>query len=102
MQPLSWEQRIKVTDAASRARNTGRDLAEYLNEYGLLATPQWAARVRADTIKDVIAELENASPIELTGGRYHTGSWTAADLIAGIIDRLKLIEAAAREEKWIK
>lgn len=50
MLPLDIATRMKVTDALTRASMTGRDAAEYLHAYGLLASAEWSRNVQADAI----------------------------------------------------
>lgn len=101
MEPLSWDHRKKITDAVDRATTNGRDLPEYLNEYGLLATPQWQSRIRADAIRDVINALEHLPAAAVIGSSYHTGNWTANDIIAGFLKKLAEVEDLARKGEWL-
>lgn len=50
MLPLDIATRMKVTDALTRAAMTGRDVAEYLHSYGLLASDEWCRKVQAEAI----------------------------------------------------
>lgn len=51
--------RVAVGSAIARANDTGQDVAEYLHRYGLLATPQWKARVEAKTILKIAQAIED-------------------------------------------
>lgn len=73
MLPLDVRTRMKVTDALTRANMTGRDLAEYLHTYGLLASEEWFRTVQADAIA-TLAKRMSAHPATM----WHTeqvASW---------------------------
>jgi hypothetical protein len=94
---LSYSQRMKITDSITRANNTGQDVAEYLHRYGLIATPQWAARIKAEAIGEFISYLEGASLADVIGDKYRAGSWTADDVLRGVITKLRNLEQRTRE-----
>lgn len=61
MPPLDAVTRKRVTLAVARAIANGRDIAEYLNSYGLLASSWWKRQVQADAIA-TLAERMSAHP----------------------------------------
>lgn len=96
MRPLDWETHAKVTDAISRAGKNDRDVAEYLHSYGLLATPQWRARIEGDAIAKAAAFLEALPVPVLLGHKWATGHYTASDVAAGLLEVLRELEKVAR------
>lgn len=87
MQPLDPEFRLTVEAAIKRARDTGRDLPEYLHTYGLLASPQWRQRVEALLIATVADEVRSLRLADLLGG-YGAGHATAQDVLFAVSNRL--------------
>lgn len=53
MEMLETGFRGRVTEALNRAASSGQDPVEYLNRYGLLASPQWEAHLRARIASEV-------------------------------------------------
>lgn len=99
MIPIDDATRREVSAALTRARAQGRDEVEYLNSYGLLATRHWRNMVRVEAITEVIEILERANVAGLAGHAYATGSWTAADILRGVLSLLgRLRERIKREQ----
>lgn len=102
MKPLDEATRTKVTAALLRARGQGRDEAEYLNQYGLLASRDRQSLAHAEAVAEVIEVFERLSLVELIGNKYTSGSWTASDVVTGILDRLYRLREEARQGRWVE
>lgn len=83
MRALDIATRMKVTDALTRASMTGRDAAEYLHSYGLLASDEWRRKVQAEAIAS-LAERWMAMPNK-TWQSEQVAKWLtgAAEAIGG-------------------
>jgi hypothetical protein len=66
---MDREFRLKVTAAISRATSSGQDVAEYLNRYGLLATPQWKNRLRSEAVDFMVDAIESTPTLGLSGAQ---------------------------------
>lgn len=87
-----------VTQAATRAQNQGRDLAEYLHAHGLLATPSWTARVQAEAAQEIASAVAGASLGRILGSKYISGSWSPEDIRQGIVALITEYELTHREK----
>jgi len=89
MEMLEEGMRERVTAAIGRANSSGQDVAEYLNRYGLLATPQWKRQLQAEMV-NFVADAISRTPAWLSG--------PAA--VAAIVKQLRELANNILEGKW--
>jgi hypothetical protein len=81
-----------VVAAIARADSSGQDVAEYLNRYGLLATPQWKNAVRAEMVQFVADAIEVA----------HRAAPRAPDVLVITVRQLRLLAETILKGEWKK
>lgn len=94
---IDRETRQRFDAAVWRAVRGGRDLGEYLDQYGFLATPQRVARKQAEAVERAAEEIGKLTLPDLIGARYHTGNYTAFDVVTGVQRRLQLMAEEVRK-----
>lgn len=86
--PIDRSFRARWQIALLTSRQQGRDLAEYLNQVGMLLTNHRRKELLARELRRAAAELENISPIQICQDDGRTGL-TALDMQRGTVAWLR-------------
>lgn len=82
--PLSVEARSRVNEALIFARTRGLDVAEHLNDDGLLLTAVEDKRIRLEAMNFILNKINDWSPAEFMR-RGHEQTWTPAGMYREIV-----------------
>jgi len=90
--------RAQFLAACRSSRRLARDLADYLNQVGLLLTPARRRDLLAKELRKVAAELENANPTFIVE-HYGSHGHTALDMQRAVVAWLRIRADKTEEER---